>query len=79
MGSPKEGLTAKYFVSRVDGKPMGWCFVLEESDPATPSALHAYATAIKATHPQLAQDLFKVSLRLRTQQLEKKEETGDTV
>ncbi|ANA86114.1 sulfatase-modifying factor enzyme [Gordonia phage Kvothe] len=73
----RDGLLAKYFVSRIDGKPMGWCFVLEESDPATPSALHAYATAVKDTHPELARDLFIASMKLRTKNVEQAKENSD--
>lgn len=52
------GLIEKYRVERVDGKPVGWSFVLEDKDPLTPIALRAYAAAAYvAGYHQLSSDL----------------------
>lgn len=37
------GLIGKYRVERLDGKPVDWAFVLQDTDPYTPYALMAYA------------------------------------
>lgn len=62
----EEGFKHKYNVSRVDGKPVGWCFVLDERDPNIPPALRAYADSCEARgYAALA-----VDLRAKADQLE---------
>lgn len=39
------GLYHRYDVARVDGKPVSWCFVLEDTDPLAIDAIRAYASA----------------------------------
>ncbi|QRY64830.1 hypothetical protein JVX90_00135 [Gordonia sp. PDNC005] len=51
------GLTGKYRVERIDGKPVDWAFVLQDTDPFTPVALLAYAGACEGSYPALARDL----------------------
>lgn len=53
----ERGLYAKYQVRKINGKPIGKCFVLEEHDPFAIAAIRAYADACEATHPLLAGDL----------------------
>lgn len=44
MGDKTAGILPKYNVSRTDGQPMGFCFVLEPGrDPLAVEALSAYA------------------------------------
>ena len=51
-----------YQVARLDGKPVGWCFVLEEHDPLAVGALFAYCEAAAATgYDVLAADLEQVA------------------
>ncbi len=65
-----EGLHYKYRVERVDGKPVGFCCVLEpEKDPVARIALRAYAKA--TLDEQLRQDLLKV-----LEELEESNPTG---
>jgi hypothetical protein len=55
------GLKHKYNVERVDGKPVGFCFVLEpERDPYARSALRHYAIAVSNEHPELTNDLMRL-------------------
>ena len=61
----KEGLFHKYDVTRVDGRPVEWCFVLEDKDPLAPAALKAYAAAARRTGAgALAEDLEDVIAHL---------------
>lgn len=61
MSAKDEGLKEKYWVSRVDRKPVGRCFVLDyENDPFAKSALLAYADACEKEYPKLAEDLRKI-------------------
>ncbi len=54
-----DGLYGKYKVARVDGKPIGFCFVLEpEKDPIARTALQTYAEA--TPNEQLREDLLAV-------------------
>lgn len=54
-----DGLTHKYDVRRVDGKPVRWCFVLEDTDPLARVALVAYAEAARlAGYSELADGLL---------------------
>jgi hypothetical protein len=58
MSNPDEGLIHKYDVNRVDGRPLGWTFVLEDKDPFTAFALLAYANVARSmTYYALADDL----------------------
>lgn len=57
MDKQTAGLIGKYHVERVDGKPVEWAFVLQDTDPLTPIALRAYAEACAADYPLLARDL----------------------
>lgn len=42
----ERGLYEKYRVTRTDGRPIDWCFVLEPyRDPAARAALRAYRAA----------------------------------
>jgi hypothetical protein len=59
----ERGLYAKYRVEKLNGKPVGQCFVLEENDPFAPFALLAYAEACKLTYPQLTRDLIQMAYR----------------
>lgn len=53
----QRGLYGKYRVEKVNGKPIGECFVLERHDPHALSALRAYAESCAAEYPSLATDL----------------------
>lgn len=57
--SPDEqlGLYPKYRVEKLNGNPVGDCFVLEESDPHAIAALRAYAESCVSEFPSLATDL----------------------
>lgn len=58
MTSKDLGLISKYRVERTDGKPVGWCFVLEDKDPLAWPALLTYADMAEgAGYLQLATDL----------------------
>lgn len=60
MPEMDEGLFQKYNVTRVDGKPVGWTFTLEEHDPLAIPALIAYAKAANAEgFHHLAADLWE--------------------
>lgn len=55
----EQGLFRKYYVTRVDGKPVDWCFVLQDTDPLALFGLHAYALAARrAGYTALADDLY---------------------
>lgn len=60
MDDKEKGLYKKYNVSRVDGKPMGWCFVLEEKDPRAIPALEAYAISAREVGYQKLYDDLKI-------------------
>jgi hypothetical protein len=58
MPNKERGLFEKYRVERVDGKPVKWSFVLEDTDPLAIPALSAYATAARmAGYGRLSFDL----------------------
>ncbi len=58
MSDTKTGIISKYHVERLDGKPVGWCFVLQDTDPLTVPALLAYAgAALEAGYQSLFEDL----------------------
>lgn len=58
MTSKDLGLISKYIVKRTDGKPISWCFVLEDKDPLAWPALLVYADMAEgAGYLQLATDL----------------------
>ncbi len=52
-----KGLQQKYYVERLDGKPLTACFVMEVKDKAARESLLVYAEKVQAEHPQLAHDL----------------------
>jgi hypothetical protein len=53
----ERGLYGKYRVEKVNGKPIGEAFVLEQHDPHAVAALRAYAESCVAEFPSLATDL----------------------
>lgn len=53
----EKGLFQKYHVTRTDGKPVDWCFVLELKDEYARIALETYADQCEAEYPDLADDL----------------------
>lgn len=55
------GLYGKYRVEKVNGKPVGECFVLEQHDPYAAIALLAYAEACKDEYAPLALDLIEMA------------------
>lgn len=57
------GLYDKYRVHKVNGKPVGECFVLEKHDPLALPALRAYAEYCAAGYPQLSADLTAMANR----------------
>ena len=60
MAQKDRGVYRKYIVERVDGKPVGWCFVLQDTDPLAVPALLAYAdAALKAGYGPLHDDLIR--------------------
>jgi hypothetical protein len=60
MSGKRVGLIEKYRVERVDGKPVAWCFVLEDKDPLALAALAAYAAmAYEAGYLRLHRDLVR--------------------
>lgn len=79
--STTEGLKHKYNVERVDGEPVGFCFVLEpERDPYARAALRNYAISVAEAYPELANDLMRVlgsSFRVKDGQFVHKEELGE--
>jgi len=54
----RRGLYGKYRVEKVNGKPVGECFVLEEHDPHAVAALRAYAQSCIARYSPLAADVM---------------------
>lgn len=79
--STTEGLKHKYNVERVDGKPVGFCFVLEpERDPYAKAALRSYAISVAETIPELANDLMRVlhsNFRIKDGKWVNKKELGE--
>lgn len=65
------GLYPKYRVEKINGKPVGECFVLEEHDPHAIAALRAYAESCCTEFQSLATDLVLMA--------ERWEETTDPV
>lgn len=62
MSDKDRGLYNKYIVARADGRRLEegaeyFVLRLDTRTPAALAAIRAYADAIRATHPQLAQDL----------------------
>ncbi len=57
------GLYGKYLVSKVNGKPVGQCFVLEQHDPYAIAALRAYAASCAEEFSSLALDLSQMADR----------------
>ncbi len=62
------GLYGKYRVEKVNGKPIGECFVLEASDPFAVDALRAYAESCVEQFTPLAADLFDMADRWQESQ-----------
>jgi hypothetical protein len=58
MDDKARGLYKKYEVSRVDGKPVLDCIVLEFTDPRARVGLKAWADALAKDYPQLSKDVF---------------------
>ncbi|MEJ9080740.1 hypothetical protein WKY82_20190 [Gordonia malaquae] len=73
------GLTGKYRVERIDGKPVDWAFVLQDTDPFTPVALLAYAGACEGSYPVLARDLRQkvADLQNSAEQNDRRREIAD--
>lgn len=67
------GLYGKYRVERVDGKPVEWAFVLNDTDPYTPFALLAYARACERDYPALASDLTSKAVTLREREEQRRQ------
>lgn len=66
MTSKDLGLIGKYRVERVDGKPVDWCFVLQDTDPLAIPALQAYSQeARRKGYGPLADDLDAKLIELR--------------
>lgn len=65
----ERGLYGKYRVEKVNGKPVGQCFVLEERDPHAVAALRAYAESCIGEFPRLATDLEDMADRWYDDQL----------
>jgi hypothetical protein len=59
----ERGLYGKYRVEKVNGKPVGECFVLEQHDPHAIAALRAYADSCAGNFDSLAFDLWAMSDR----------------
>lgn len=64
MSDHEQGLYGKFRVARVDGRPVEWAFVLENTDPFTPEALLAYARACENDYPALAYDLRRIAYEI---------------
>ncbi|WP_237085781.1 hypothetical protein [Mycobacteroides abscessus] len=59
----ERGLYAKYRVEKVNGKPVGECFVLEAHDRHAIEALRAYAQSCVNDYPSLSTDLIAMAGR----------------
>lgn len=56
----QRGLYGKYRVEKVNGKPIGRCFVLDyDNDEHARVALEAYADSCESEFPALAADLYR--------------------
>lgn len=55
------GLYPKYQVIKLNGKPIGTYFVLEEHDPHAVAALRAYVESCAAEFPSLMADQWEQS------------------
>lgn len=65
-----QGLYAKYHVERTDGKAIGWCFVLQDTDPFAIPALLSYAeAALESGNQSLFEDLVDKVQSIRAMQL----------
>jgi len=64
MTSKDMGLIEKYRVERTDGKPVRWCFVLEDTDPLAVPALQAYAKAAEDSGYRSLAVQLRVTARL---------------
>lgn len=65
----ERGLYAKYRVEKINGKPVGECFVLEAHDPNAIPALRAYAQACEGEFATLAADLAAMADRWEAEHL----------
>lgn len=63
------GVYTKYRVEKLNGKPIGECFVLEAHDPHAIAALRAYVTSCVTAFPNLAVDLSQMADRWHDSQL----------
>lgn len=66
----QRGLYGKYHVEKVNGKPVGECFVLEEHDPNAIPALQTYAETVKKAFPDLSVDIIAMATRWQNGQTE---------
>lgn len=62
----RRGLYGKYHVEKLNGKPVGECFVLEQHDPHAVAALRAYAESCVGEFTSLATDLALMADRWQT-------------
>jgi hypothetical protein len=77
MSDKRLGLLSKFRVEHTDGKPVGWCFVLQDTDPLAIPALKAYATAAReAGYAILATDLEAKARKMTRTMIEAKHEAG---
>lgn len=67
MGDKAAGLLPKYNVTRTDGKPIGFCFVLEPGrDPFAVDALELYAIAAsEGGYKALGKELAAIARQYR--------------
>ena len=65
----ERGLYGKYRVEKVNGKPVGECFVLEQHDPHAIAALRAYAESCHEEYGPLAADVLDMADRWEDDQL----------
>ena len=64
MSDKTKGLYKKYEVTRVDGKPIDNCIVLEFKDPIARDAIHKWASDMYLSgHKQLFYDVQKEILK----------------
>ncbi|MEH3142497.1 MAG: hypothetical protein PGN37_20460 [Mycobacterium kyogaense] len=64
----QRGMYPKYRVEKINGKPVGQCFVLEEHDPHAIAALRAYAESCADQFISLATDLSLMADGWQTRQ-----------
>jgi hypothetical protein len=70
MSDTKSGIVPKYHVERLDGTPVGWCFVLQDTDPLAVPALLAYAdAALESGYQALHEELVDKAMHVESMQL----------